>query len=166
MYPVLLAFIAIDSLLIALAVTLGSTLTTALEVNRHYLLGLLVSTLTCFIHCLVLFYLIGTGSDVRRQKVRAFPAACFAIVFMVLAVLMGGEVHSRLIAAAAGADLPLRGVPFWWVHLVLVAAAVLSSAHAFRVELEVVKENRRGILALNEELQRRQASAPSASPPD
>ena len=163
--------------------TLGSTLGTALEVNRHYLLGLLVSTLTCFIHCLVLFDLIGTGGDVReaveehpdlsaeygawvrRQKARAFPAACFAIVFMVVAVLMGGEVHSRLIAASGGADLPLRGVPFWWVHLLFVVAAVLSSAFAFRVELEVVKENRRGILSLNEELERRQASAPSASPP-
>ena len=177
MYPVLLTLILLDALLIAVEVTLGITLTGPRDVNRHYLLGLLVSMFTCFIHCLVLFYLIGTGKDIRDavedhsdlaeeyfpwtnyQKRRAFPPACFALALMVFAALMGGEVHSRLLGAMVDDVLPLRGVSAWWVHLVAVVAAVLTSAYAFVVELAVVRDNRAAIGRINAELARREGPA-------
>lgn len=170
MYAVLLTFIVLDVLLIAVEVTLGIALERSADVNRHYLLGLLVSMYTCFIHCLVLFYLIGTGKDVReavedhsdlkaeyfpwtnRQKRRAFPPACFALALMVFATLMGGEVHSRLLVGLTDGQLPLRGIPMWWIHLVAVVAAIAASGYAFFVELAVVRDNRDAIDRINTEL--------------
>jgi amino acid transporter len=175
MYRVLLTLIVVDTFFLAVVLILGATLQSPTDVNRHYLLGLFASMATCFIHCLVLFYLIGTGKEVReaaadvpglsehyvawtrRQKARAFPAASFAIVLMVLAVLMGGEVHSRLLGSSDGQSLPLRGIPLWWIHVLSVGAAIVSSAWAFVVELDVVRENRRGIQLLNEKLARLEA---------
>lgn len=165
--------VVLDIAALAAGIVLGITLEPApAAVGRHFLVGLFVALYTCFIHCLVLFYLIGTGKDIRdaleedpalasqyvpftrRQKRRAFPAACFAIALMILAALMGGEVHSRLIALARAGTVPLRSVPFWWVHAACVAAAVIASLHAFRVELAVVRDNRRAIEAINRELAR------------
>lgn len=180
MYIVLFTLVVLDLALMALTATLGMTLETGLDFNRHYLAGLLVSTFTCFIHCLVLFYLIGTGKDVRdavedvpalakkyfswtrRQKVRAFPPACFALVLMILAALMGGEVHSRLLAEHEDGVLPVRGVAFWWVHLVTVVLAVGASVYAFWVELAVVRENRQTIDVLNAELEQAEVSQSGA----
>ena len=170
MYPVLLTLIVLDVLLIAVEVAFGITLERPEDVNRHYLLGLLVSMYTCFIHCLVLFYLIGTGKDIRdavedhkdlaaeyfpwtnRQKRRAFPPACFALALMVFAALMGGEVHSRLLGGLSDGQLPLRGIALWWIHLMAVVAAVALSGYAFVVELAVVRANRDAIDRINAEL--------------
>jgi H+/gluconate symporter-like permease len=183
MYIVLLALIVLDCALMALGITLGITLDGADSVRRHFVLGLAISIYTCLIHSLVLFYLIGSGKDIRDavedeadlteryapwtqvQKRRAFPPACFAIFFMIVAALMGGEVHSRLIAAEGGETLPIRGVSFWWIHAAFVCIAVATSVYAFVVELCVVRDNRHAIQDLNAELDRRaDASRPSGSP--
>jgi hypothetical protein len=75
---------------------------------------------------------------------------------MIVATLMGGEVHSRLLAVDGGETLPFRGIPAWWVHGALVAAAVLLSGWAFVVEVAVVRENRGAIQEINAELERRE----------
>jgi TRAP-type C4-dicarboxylate transport system permease small subunit len=174
LHVVLTVLMAIDVVFIAATAVMGLGLTDQASMMQHYVAGMLTSMLTCFIHVLVLFYLIGTGKDIReaveedpdlkerywpwtrRQKRRAFPPACFAIVLMIVATLMGGEVHSRLLVVDGGATLPFRGITAWWVHGALVVAAVLVSAWAFVVELAVARENRKGILEINAELERRE----------
>ena len=148
---------------------LGLTMNGSAGMTSHLLTGLFTAMLTCGIHVLVMFYLIGTGKDVRdaveehaelrakfvpltRQlKRRAFPAATLAIVAVIVATLMGGEVHSRIIRPEG--ELPFRGVTAWWVHLLFVLVAVGSSVYAFYVELCVVKDNRRSIDEINRVLE-------------
>jgi TRAP-type C4-dicarboxylate transport system permease small subunit len=174
LYAVLIVLMAIDSVFIAATAVMGLGLDDQASMMSHYVAGMFTSILTCFIHVLVLFYLIGTGKDVReavgdypdlkerywpwtrRQKRRAFPPACFATVLIIVATLMGAEVHSRLLIVDGGATLPFRGISGWWVHGALVVAAVIASGHAFVVEVAVVRENRRGIQELNAELERRE----------
>lgn len=174
LYAVLTVLMAIDVVFIAATAVMGLGLADEASMMRHYVAGMLTSMVTCFIHVLVLFYLIGTGKDIReavaddpglkerywpwtrRQKRRAFPPACFALVFMIVATLMGGEVHSRLLAVDGGATLPFRGISGWWVHAALVVAAVLVTGYAFVVEVAVVRENRRAIQEINADLERRE----------
>jgi len=175
LYRVLAVFILLDLALMALTATLGITLDGREAMITHFNMGLLTSSFTCFLHVLVLFYLIGTGKDVRdaaedyadlrerffpwtrAQKRRVFPPACFAIVLMVVATLMGGEVHSRVLTVDQGNTLPFRGVTAWWIHLLFVILAVASSLWAFWAEYTTVKENKRGIDELNGELASREA---------
>jgi len=175
LYRVLAVLFALDIALLAVAAAVGITLDGREAMLLHFKLGLLGSAFTCFLHVLVLFYLIGTGKDIRdavedfedlrarfvpwtrAQKRRAFPPACFAIVLLIVATLMGGEVHSRVLVLArdGGATLPFRGVSAWWVHGFLVICAVLASLFAFYAELLTVRENRRGIDEINRELDAR-----------
>lgn len=172
-YRALLVLIFLDLLLLGFTATLGITLDGREALLRHFSMGLLSSSFTCFIHVLCLFYLIGTGKDVRNaiedhedlrarflpwtrvQKRRVFPPACFAIALIIVATLMGGEVHSRILAVDGGQTLPLRGVTAWWIHLLLVILALATSGWAFWAEVTTLKENRRGIEELNRELESR-----------
>lgn len=173
LYRVLTVLIVIDGLLLALTATLGITLDGREAMLNHFSMGLFTSSFTCFIHVLCLFYLIGTGKDVRdavedhddlrsrfvpwtrEQKRRLFPPACFALVLIIVATLMGAEVHSRVLGVDGGDTLPFRGVTAWWVHLLCVVLALAASAWAFWAEIVTVKENRRGIDELNRELESR-----------
>jgi hypothetical protein len=176
LHVVLRILIALDIALLAGTAALGIGVSDASSIYEHYVLGMAASMFTCFIHVLVLFYLIGTGKDIRdavedipelagtyvpltrRLKKRVFPPACFAIALMVVATLMGGEVHSRLLAADGGRTLPIRGIPVWWIHLVFVVLAFLGSALAFRAEVSAARETRKAIEALNAELARRETA--------
>jgi hypothetical protein len=176
LHAVLTVLIVLDLLLLAGTAALGMTLSDSASIYRHYVLGMAASMFTCFIHVLVLFYLIGTGKDLRdavegvpdlvetyvpmtrRLKRRVFPPACFAIALMVVATLMGGEVHSRLLAADGGRTLPVQGITAWWVHLLFVVLALVASIVAFQAEVSAARETRRAIEALNAELARREES--------
>ena len=175
LYVVLIVLIALDAVVLCLTAALGVTLDGREAVLLHFNMGLLAAMLTCFIHILVLFYFIGTGKDIREaiesdpelkkrylpwtreQKRHVFPPACLALSLMIIATLMGGEIHSRLIAYDAGVTLPFRQLSAWWVHLFFVAAALLASGFAFYAEVVAVKENRRGIEDINSTLDRQQA---------
>ncbi len=168
MYYVLFSLIIIDCFLLAFASFVGVTLDSTGDMMRHFLMGFCTTVLTCFIHVLVMFYLIGTGVNIReavedheelrerfvpltRQlKRRAFPAATLAIFLVIFAALMGGEVHSRIIRPEG--ELPFRAVTAWWVHLVFVSAALASTIFAFCVELAAVRDNRRAIDEINQVL--------------
>ncbi len=167
LYRVLIVLVMMAIGLIVFTTAQGLILDGREAMLLHFMLGLLTSSFTCFIHVLVLFYLIGTGKDIRdavedhedlrerfvpwtrQQKRRVFPAACLAIVLMILATLMGGEVHSRVIAQGGGATLLFRGVTAWWVHGLLAAAAILANGWAFYAEVATARENRRAIEELN-----------------
>ena len=175
LYVVLILLIALDVVVLCLTAALGVTLDGRESVLLHFNMGLLSAVLTCFIHILVLFYFIGTGKDIRdaiesdpelkrrylpwtrEQKRRVFPPSCLALSLMIIATLMGGEIHSRLIAYDAGVTLPFRQLPVWWVHLFFVIAALLASGYAFYAEVVAVKENRRGIEDINSTLDRKRA---------
>ncbi|HVR76209.1 MAG TPA: hypothetical protein VMT52_17900 [Planctomycetota bacterium] len=175
LYFVIIFLVALDGLILAATAAVGFTLDGKPAMDLHFKLGLLASFLTCFIHVLVIFYFIGTGKDIRdavedhpqlakryvpwtrTQKRRVFPPACFSLTFIILATLLGGEVHSRILAAGGGTALPFRGVTGWWIHLVLVIAALLSSGFAFYIEILAVRDNRRVIDKLNEALAARES---------
>jgi len=170
LYFIIIILVALDGLILAATAAVGMTLDGKPAMDLHFKLGLLASFFTCFIHVLVLFYFIGTGKDIRdavedhpelaarfvpwtrAQKRRVFPPACFSLTFIILATLLGGEVHSRILAAGGGTALPFRGVTAWWIHLVAVVAALISSAFAFYTEIAAVRDNRRAIEELNEAL--------------
>jgi len=155
----------------ALAYTIGDGLGLAtIEATRHHMLaGVLTTILLVFTHSLVLFYLIGTGIDIReavgvdeelsrryvpltrRLKRQVFPIACLAALLASVAALFGAEVHSRLIVAAGAVDapLPLRGVSVWWLHLAIVIGAVVTNLWAFVCELRATWSNRAAIAAIN-----------------
>ena len=165
LYIALLILIVIDALLLFGTAAAGLLLDGREAMMSHFILGLTAACTTCFIHCLVMFYLIGTGKDVRDAvedheelfakyvpltralKRRVFPFACLAVASIVLAALLGGEVHSRIIVADG--SLRLRGVAGWWVHGSVVAVALLLNGYAFWAEWHAARANRGAIEAIN-----------------
>jgi hypothetical protein len=176
-YAVLLTLIVIDLVFLGLTGGMGMVLSSAESARTHLLMGVLAAMLCCFTHVLVLFYLIGTGKDVREAveedpelaakyvpwtrllKRQVFPWATLATASIIVAALMGAEVHSRLILGELESGvLPFRAVPGWWVHLAVVLAAVALNLIAFRAELKTVRQNRRGIEEINRLLAAREDS--------
>jgi len=168
--PVILAIlILIDASGLAYTAIEGLLLEDIDSVRRHILSGVLTTIAVVFTHSLVLFYLIGTGIDIREAaeaspeleryfvpltrdlKRRVFPAGCFAAFFTIVAAMMGAEVHSRLISASGAVDapLPIRGVSVWWLHLVVVSLALVGNIWAFIAEFRAAKANRAAIQELN-----------------
>ena len=165
----LLTLILFDAAALVYAMALGLGLSDAVSVREHLLAGMLASVLIIFTHVLVIFYLIGTGMDIReaveedealvkkyvlltrRLKKEVFPLACFAILLIIVASLLGAEVHSRLIPApGAEVALPLRQVGGWWVHLAFSLLALCVNAAAFVAEFRAVRKNRGAIEEINE----------------
>ena len=165
----LLTLILFDAAALVYAMALGLGLSDAVSVREHLLAGMLAAVLIIFTHVLVIFYLIGTGMDIReaveeddalvkkyvlltrRLKKEVFPLACFAILLIIVASLLGAEVHSRLIPApGAEVALPLRQVGGWWVHLAFSLLALCVNAAAFVAEFRAVRKNRGAIEEINE----------------
>ena len=165
----LLTLILFDAAALVYAMALGLGLSDAVSVREHLLAGMLASVLIIFTHVLVIFYLIGTGMDIReaveeddalvkkyvlltrRLKKEVFPLACFAILLIIVASLLGAEVHSRLIPApGAEVALPLRQVGGWWVHLAFSLLALCVNAAAFVAEFRAGRKNRGAIEEINE----------------
>ena len=167
MPQILLTLILFDAAAIVYAFVLGLDLGDAVPVSDHLLAGMLASFLLIFTHVLIIFYLIGTGIDIReaveadevhakkyitltrRLKKRVFPWACFSILLIIVAALLGAEVHSRLISVPTGGSLPLRQVGGWWFHLVFVLLALGVNSIALVVEFRAVSLNRRAIEEIN-----------------
>jgi hypothetical protein len=181
------ALLLAEAVLVALAIWLGMGTGTRESLLHHFQVGLLTSIFTLFIHCLVMFYLIGSGKDVRRAveehpelrerflgaarslKRRCFPIATFAILGILLAAFAGAWVHSELLiqhglanegrAGSPEALLPVRAVRGWWIHLALLIPALGLSAVAFLAEAGAIRGNVEMIEALNQELAARMPQA-------
>lgn len=170
MSRILLTLIFFDVAALIYATVLGLGLSDGASVFDHLLAGMLASFLVIFTHVLIIFYLIGTGMDIReaveededlskkylvltrRLKKQVFPWACFAILLIIVASLLGAEVHSRLISSPGGeggASLRLRQVGGWWVHLVFASLALGINGIAFAAEFRAVKKNREAIDEIN-----------------
>lgn len=182
MYIALFALITASAALLVATFSLGLTLDGSDALYSHFSLGLASAITSCFVHVLAMFYLIGTGVDIReaveddaelsakfvpltRQfKRRVFPPATLAIGFLILAVLLGGEIHSRVISAGQAGPLPIRELTGWWVHGVAEALALAVQAWAFIAEVRVVRENRVAIREINETLhERAEGTLPAVS---
>ncbi|MEM7263131.1 MAG: hypothetical protein AAF488_14165 [Planctomycetota bacterium] len=181
MYPVLLTLVGLNFLAVAATATMGVMIESTDSVYLHFLWGLGTTILICFTHLLVLFYLIGTEGDIKEAlephpdlaetyvprakalKMRAFPAGSGAVLLTIFAALMGGEVHSRLLMQSPpDQPPPVREISVWWHHLVFVIIALTVNIVAFQREFQVVRENRRTIVEINEKLESREG-AESAS---
>ena len=170
MPQILLTLIILDAAALGYSFVLGLWLGDAASISHHLLAGMLAAILIIFTHVLIIFYLIGTGMDIReavegdegqekkytsltqRLKKRVFPWACFSILLIILAALLGAEVHSRLIpgpGAGEGAQMLLRQVGGWWVHLAFVLLALAVNLVAFAVEFGAVSRNRKAIEEIN-----------------
>ena len=170
MPQILLTLVLFNAVALIYALVLGLGLDDAVSIRDHLMAGMLASVLIIFTHVLIIFYLIGTGMDIReaveedeelskkfipltRQlKKQVFPWACFSILLIIVAALLGAEVHSRLIpgpGGEAGAPMPLRQVGGWWVHLVFSLLALGMNAFAFIAEFRAVKRNRGVIEEIN-----------------
>lgn len=171
MFYVLSTLIVIDLGCFATSAIMGVMLEGGPSIKEHLAMGLVTTILLTFTHCLALFYLIGSGLDVKEAlakrpellrkyapwtrglKRETFPWASTAMLMTIVAALMGAEVHSRLLMEAPPSEPPpLRGVGGWWIHLGCVLAALAVNLVAFRKELRAVRENRRGIDEINEAL--------------
>ena len=170
MPQILFTLILLDAAALGYAFILGLGLGDAASISHHLLAGMLAAILILFTHVLIIFYLIGTGMDIReavegdedqakkyipltrRLKKRVFPWACFAILLIIVAALLGAEVHSRLIpgrGAGPGAEIALRQVGGWWIHLAFVLLATGVNLAAFTVEFMAVSSNRKAIEEIN-----------------
>lgn len=179
---VLYALIAVNSLAFIATATLGILLESPESMRLHFACGLMTAILIVFSHLLVMFYLIGTEGDIKEAlgerpdllpawvpkvkalKWRSYPAIGAAVLLTILAALLGGEVHSRiLLEAAVDVNPPVREVPFWWIHLLFVGLALTANVIAFVRALEVARENRRIIDQLNDILVPSEPVAPASS---
>lgn len=124
----------------------------------HGLCGILTTVFVCFVHSLLMSWLLGLGKsqktavqeygldpeflrEMRRIKARGFPMATFAPLALIGAGLLGG-------AARAGAVDPV------W-HQAAVAAAIAMNVLAFPGQLRVVRDNERLMCRIEEDVARR-----------
>ena len=170
MRQILLTLILLDAVALGYSFILGVGLGDAASISHHLLAGMLAAFLIIFTHVLIIFYLIGSGLDIReavegkeeqagkyisltrRLKKQVFPWACFSILLIIVAALLGAEVHSRLIpgrGAGEGAEMPLRQIGGWWVHLAFVLLALAVNLVAFAAEFRAVSRNRKAIEEIN-----------------
>ncbi len=111
----------------------------------HFLLGLFAALLTTFVHCMVMFYFIGTSKvireaaadlqatardytrETRRLAGIVHPQATLALTGISVATILGGAARSEALPA--------------WVHLLAAIAAIALNGLAFRLEHRAARTN-------------------------
>ena len=192
MLPILAVLILVDLGALGYTTCAGFLLSDVESVRFHFLCGVTTTILVTFTHSLVVFYLVGTSAGVReavrvderlerhfvpliRQlRRRVVPVACAGALFVVVAAVMGAEVHSRLIGAGGTSDLvtadggaarlPLRGVSVWWLHLVVVGLALVVNLGAFVVEFDAGRSLRGAIGEIGRLLELGRGSSGTGNP--
>lgn len=145
---VTLGLIGIDAFFLSVAIHLGLRcfLGDYSALNAHILWSLFAIFFTCFIHCMAMFYLVGTGKDVQKaiaghpdlqekyaKRLRDFkwdvhPYATFASVFMIVVGALGAAVHTGHIPR--------------WTHFAAVLVALVFNVVTFFKEYVTVHKNR------------------------
>ena len=128
----------------------------------HFLFGLFTALLTTFIHCMVMFYFIGTAKPIReaaaelkaterdyaretrRLAAIVHPLATLAIAVTIVATLLGGAVKAELLPA--------------WAHLVGAVVALGLNAWVFRAQHRAARVNS-GLIEELEAIYARKAGA-------
>ncbi len=189
MQRVFAALMVMEALLLTLASYHGLVMDTGESALSHVTSGFLTAIYNMFVHCLVMFYLIGAGKDIKRAvedypelqeefvpptrnlKKRVFPAATFAILTILIAAFAGAYVHSEILASGdtsrtAQDPLPIRAIGLWWIHLALLIPAVCINVFAFVVEAAVIRDNVGIIRRLNERLESARKGNPTEEAED
>lgn len=155
---VTLGLVGIDAFILSVTIHLGLRcyMGDAAALTPHILWGLFATVFTCFIHCMCMFYLVGTGKDVQQgiakhpdlqekylKRIRDFkwevhPYATFASVFMIAAAALGGAVHV--------------GFAPRWVHFAVVMLALVFNVITFFKEYVTIHENRAVLIAVGRAL--------------
>jgi len=146
---------------LAMSVYLGLTIESGAQLQLHILFGIFATFLVTLAQSMTMFYFIGTGKQVKdlvishsitegfvqRTKVfkaRVFPPSLWAMIFTMLAMILGGGVHTKIIPA--------------WVHLTLSVAALFFNLQAFFREAKSMIEHN----VLMQELEKRlQSTSPA-----
>jgi hypothetical protein len=173
MRGILSVLIVFEVLFMAGTVYLGCVASDAINTNSHVVAGLLASVFTMFVHCLVMFYLIGSGKDIKsavedfadlqaeylpltkKMKALVFPMASQAVVLTLIAAFAGAWIHSEVLAQSRPSEqfFPLRQLPGWWIHAVTLLPALVVNVIAFRREVQAVRLNVTTIRRLNAHLE-------------
>ena len=141
---------------LAMSVYLGLTIESGAQLQLHILFGIFATFLVTLAQSMTMFYFIGTGKQVKdlvishsitegfvqRTKVfkaRVFPPSLWAMIFTMLAMILGGGVHTKIIPA--------------WVHLTLSVAALFFNLQAFFREAKSMIEHNVLMLELEKRLQ-------------
>ncbi|MBI4231382.1 MAG: hypothetical protein HY608_11140 [Planctomycetes bacterium] len=143
----LLGLSVLEALLLGLAVWSGLQWATGGvgAGGNHLLHGFAGASAVCFVHCLAIFYFVGTGKDlkegteeigplheearkrVRGAAARVHPLATFAILLTLWAAISG--------AMAYAGSLPP------WAHFLSVLVALFLNAVAIPVEFNAMRQN-------------------------
>ena len=145
------------SLLVCIALALFGTsfyyIFIAKDLLMHFYFGLIGTVAILITHCWVFFYFIGTGEGIRegiiefkldpsaikrtkKFKARTFPFALFSMIFMIVAVVLGGALRFAKVG------------PAW--HYGFVYFALLFNFFSFRQEFNAISENEKLMGSLNE----------------
>ena len=139
---------------LVLSIYFGFTMEARAQLQLHILFGVFATFLVTLSQSMTMFYFIGTGKQVKdlvighsitegfvqRTKIfkaRVFPPSLWAIVFTMLAMILGGGVHTKMIPS--------------WVHLTLAIAALFFNVQAFFREAKTMIEHN----VLMQELEKR-----------
>jgi len=153
------SFVSIVCLIIT--AYLGFTMQGRADLGQHFLFGFFTTFLVTLSQSMTMFYFIGTGKQVkqlvandalgpdfiqrtRRFKARVFPPACWAMLFTMAAMILGGGVDTRMIPT--------------WTHTALAAGALYFNLVAFWREARHMIEHNMLMI----ELEKRLAAAPSS----
>lgn len=119
----------------------------------HVLIGLTASLLLLFAHCWVMFYLIGTGTAIKKAvtenhldpdlaertkafKNRSYPWLMLAMAFIIATFVAGGAY--------------VAGVGPSWIHEVLFFVTIASQVYTLVIEGQVLTANERLMTEINE----------------
>lgn len=122
-----------------------------LALGIHVLFGLFTIVFVCFLHGLLMSWLLGLGksqktavlehgldaallNDMKGIKRRGFPMATFAPMLLILAGILGGGVRAGSVPE--------------WLHLGAVLIAVAANLGAFPGQVRVLRENERLMAAV------------------
>lgn len=151
----IIGLIFIEALLMTAAVVsafMASVQRTDASLSLHMGLGIGAAVLACLIHCISMFYFVGTRKDMRaairenrldpsplesnrRNLIKVHTSATFSCLLVVIGAALGGPTERGLIS-------PL-------VHALVIYLALLLNAMTFRFEIRALSENGKLIRAIN-----------------
>lgn len=142
-----------QALLIATLLTIAGLIATSIQgfravsgadIGAHITLALVTVIVGLFSQSMILFFFIGTAKEIKdkakgegdeaavvmstkRFKNQVFPAALWAMLFIMATFILGGGVH--------------RGTLPLWTHTLLSAITIFFFIRAYSIELRAMNEN-------------------------
>ena len=135
----------LSTLGIAATAIIGYLLGTAVRsLTVHVLIGLIGSLLLLFAHCWVMFYLIGTGTAIKKavtenqldadlsERTKAFKSRSYPWLMLAMALIIATFVAGGAYVAGVGPS---------WIHEVLFYVTIGSQVYTLVMEGQVLRAN-------------------------